>query len=169
MPPKQSQANLPMFNDESLESQSQQEAESISSDAADWGSEFVKHLELEYADSASELPIDATWPDFQQAMMIALGRVFDESGATPESITQLWEGIADRLVPNDGDAAWSSQKNARRLKLIDKKIQQTITPKEAIELMQLTKQMRVHCDSEEMVPLEGARQLHRRLLDMDDL
>ena len=78
------------------------------------------------------------------------------------------EEIADRLVPNDGDAAWSSQKNARRLALIDKKIQQTITPKEAIELLRLTKQMRVHCDSEEMVPLEGARRLHRRLLDMDE-
>ena len=157
-----------MSNDESLESQGRQEAESISSDAADWGRQFVKCLRLEYANLASELPTDATWPDFQQAMMIAVGRVLDESGATPESIARLWEEIADRLLPVDADAAWNREKNARRLKLIDRKIQQTITPKEAIELTRLTKQMRVHCDREEMVPLEGARRLHRRLLDMDE-
>ena len=157
-----------MFNDESLESQSRQKAESISSDAVDWGRQFVKSLELEYTNLVSELPAGATWPDFQQAMMIAVGTVFDESGATPESVAQLWETIADRLLPADADGAWNREKNARRLTLIDKKIQQTITPAEAIELVRLTKQMRVHCDREEMVPLEGARQLHRRLLDMND-
>ena len=157
-----------MSNDESLESQGQQEAESLSSDAADWGRQFLKCLRLEYAHLASELPTDAAWPDFQQAMMIAVEKVFDESGATPESITRLWEEMADRLLPVDADPAWNREKNARRLKLIDKKIQQTITPKEAIELTRLTKQMRVHCDREEMVPLEGARRLHRRLLDMDE-
>lgn len=57
----------------------------------------------------------------------------------------IWEEIAGRLLPIDGDAAWSREKDARRLQLIDKKIQQTITPKEAIELTRLTKQMRVHC------------------------
>ncbi len=158
-----------MSNDESLELQSQKKAESISSDAADWGRQFVKCLKLEYAYSASKLSSDATWPDFQQAMMIAVGRVFDESGATPERITRLWEEVAGRLLPDDAETAWSREKNARRLKLIDKRIQQTIAPKEAIELTRLTEQMRVHCDSEEMVPLEGARRLHRRLLDMEDL
>jgi hypothetical protein len=157
-----------MFNDESLESQSRQQADSLSSDAVDWGRQFIKCLELEYTNLASELPADATWPDFQQAMMIAVGRVFDESGATPERIAQLWEAAADCLLSIDADAAWNREKNARRLNLIDKKIQQTITPKEAIELARLTAQMRVHCDSEKMVPLEGARQLHRRLLDMDE-
>ena len=157
-----------MPNDESPESQGQQKTASISSDAADWGRQFVKCLRLEYAHLASELPTDATWPDFQQAMMIAVGRVFDESGATPESITRLWEEIADRLLPVDADPTWNREKNAQRLKLIDKKIQQTLAPEEAIELTRLTKQMRAHCDTEEMVPLEGARQLHRRLLDMDE-
>ncbi len=157
-----------MSSDESLELQSHQQAKSISSDAADWGRQFAKSLRLEYAHLASELPTDATWPGFQQAMMVAVGRVFEESGATPESIARLWEEIADRLLPVDADAAWNREKNARRLKLIDKRIQQMITPKEAIELTRLTKQMRIHCDREEMVPLEGARRLHRRLLDMDE-
>lgn len=157
-----------MPNEESPESQVQQEAGSISSDAADWGRQFVKSLRLEYAHLASELPTDATWPDFQQAMVIAVGRVFDESGATPESIARLWEEVADRLLPVDADPTWSREKNAQRLKLIDKKIQRTLTPEEAVELTRLTKQMRVCCDTEEAIPLEGARQLHRQLLDMDE-
>lgn len=157
-----------MPNEESPESQGQQEAESISSAAADWGTQFVKVLELEYEGLASELPTDATWPDFQQAMVIAVGRVFDESGATPESIARLWEEIADRLLPVDADPTWNREKNTQRLKLIDKKIQRTLTPEEAVELTRLTKQMRVYCDTEEAIPLEGARQLHRQLLDMDE-
>ena len=132
MPPKPSRSNLPMSNDESLELRSQQKAESVSSAAADWGSEFVKRLELEYADLASELPNDATWPDLQRAMMVAVGRVFDESGATPESITRLWEEIGGRLLPRDADTAWSREKSARRLELIDKQIQQTIATKEPL-------------------------------------
>jgi hypothetical protein len=157
-----------MPNDESLESQRLQEAKPVSGDAEEWGRLFVKNLELEYASSASALPADATWPDFQQAMMIAIGKVFEESGATLESVARLWDEIAGRPSPIDEDVTWSREKNARRLNLIDKKIQQTITPAEALELTRLTQQMRTHCDREEMVPLEGARKIHRRLLDMAD-
>lgn len=156
-----------MPNDELHESPSPQEAESISSDAADWGLQFVKHLEHEYENLVSGLSADATWPDFQQAMMIAVARVFEESGATPESIARLWGEIADRLSPVEADAEWSREKNARRFLLIDKRIQGTITPEESFELTQLTRQLRIHCDTEAMLPLEGARRLHRQLLDMD--
>ncbi len=158
-----------MSNDESLELQSQRKTKSVSSDAEEWGRLFAKSLELEYASLASHLPSHATWQDFQEAMAVAVVTVFKESGATPESIARLWEQIAGRLLPFDGGAAWTREKNARRVNLIDKKIQQTITPVEAVELTRLTQQMRVHSDREEMVPLEGARELHRRLLDMDDM
>ena len=158
-----------MSNDELPEVQCQRETESIASDAEQWGRLFVTNLELEYANLAAELPRDATWPDFQRAMLLAIERVFDESGADPESIVRLWQESANRLLYVDEDTAWSSEKNARRLKLIDNRIQQTITEEEAIELRRLTEQMRVNCDHEGTVPLEGARQLHRRLLDIDDL
>jgi len=156
-----------MPNDESLESQGRQETESISRDALDWGRLFLKHLKLEYADLATGLPANASWQDYREAMMIAVGKVFDESGTTTENTTRLWEEIVGRLLPVDEEAPWSCEKNAQRMMLIDKKIQRSITPEEAIELTRLTQQMRVHCDREEMVPLEGARELHRRLLDMD--
>jgi hypothetical protein len=62
---------------------------SISSDAEEWGSLFVKCLELDYASLAAELPEGATWPDFQKAMMVAAGMVFDESGGAPEITARL--------------------------------------------------------------------------------
>jgi len=149
--------------------QAQQETESIASDAELWGRLFVTNLELEYANLAAELPRDATSPGFQRAMMLAIERVFDESGADRESIVRLWQESARRLLRIDEDTEWSGEKSARRLKLIDKRIQQTITEEEAIELRRLTEQMRASCDHEGTVPLEGARELHRRLLDTDDV
>ncbi len=157
-----------MPNDESPEPQPLEEAESISGGAEEWGRLFVKNLEFEYASTASALPLDATWPDFQQAMMLAIGKVFEDSGATDDDVARHWEELANRFLPAEKDGAWTREKNARRLDLIDKKIQQTITPAEAIELARLTRHLRAHCDREEMVPLEGARQLHRRLLDVAD-
>jgi hypothetical protein len=157
-----------MPHDESLELPGQQDHESISSDAVDWGKEFVKRLRLEYSLLASDLPAKATCADFQRAMMVALGRVFDESGGPPEDSVRFCEEIAGRFLPVTGDTAWNRERNLRRMRLIDKKTQQTITSEETVELMQLTGQMRAHCDREEMVPLEGARKLHRRLLDRDD-
>jgi hypothetical protein len=156
-----------MTNDKSLELPDKSKSESISSDAIDWGDEFVKRIRLEYTDLASELPADAKWLDYQKAMMIAFGRVFNESGASIEETMRLWEEVAGRLSTFDNDAIWSPEKNDRRLLLIDNKIQGTMTPEEAFELMQLTHQMRMYCDREDMVPLEGARAIHRRLLDMD--
>jgi hypothetical protein len=157
-----------MPNDESPEPQRLEEAESLSGDADEWGRLFVKNLELEYASTASTLPADAAWPDFQQAMMLAIGKVFEDSGAIAEDVARLREELGNRFLPAEKDGAWSRENNSRRLDLIDKKIQQAITPAEAVELARLTRQMRAHCDREEMVPLEGARELHRRLLDMTD-
>ena len=80
-----------MSNDESLELPGQRETKSISSDAEDWGRQFVKHLEIEYTSAASKLPTGATWADFRQAMMTAVTDVLDESGAKPEETTRLLE------------------------------------------------------------------------------
>ena len=168
MSSKHTPPNLPMSNDESHELQGQQEIESISSDAEDWGSQFVKHLELEYTNAASELPTGATGPHFRQAMMTAVVKVLHESGAKSEEITRLLKESVSRRSPIDSSVEWTSERNARRLELIDKWIQQTLSPGEAVELERLTERMRVHCDTEEMVPLEGARRLHRHLLGIDD-
>lgn len=169
MPFKKRPSDPPMPNDELPEMQAQQETESIASDAELWGRLFVTNLELEYANLAAELPRDAMSSDFHRAMILAIERVFHESGADRESIVRLWQENARRFMHVDEDTAWSGEKNARRLNLIDKRIQQTITEEESLELRWLTEQMRACCDHEETVPLEGARELHRRLLDIDDV
>jgi hypothetical protein len=156
-----------MPNDESLSFRGASRARSISSEARQWARAFVKQLEIEFLHLASELPSAATWPDFERAMILALRAVFDEIEPS-ESVERSWEEIAGCLTPSDADACWTREKNVRRLSLIDKQIQRTISPQEAIELLWLTQQMRADCDREEMVPLKGARELHRRLLDMAD-
>lgn len=155
-----------MFNDESHELHEQNKPASLSSEVEEWGRQFVKFLEFEYAELASELPTDATANDYRRLMMIAVVKVIGESGANPEEIAYLLKEGSSRLFPVRGDIAWTTENNARRLSLVDKKLQQTITREETIELMQLTRQLRVSCDQEEMTPLAGAKRLHRRLLDM---
>jgi hypothetical protein len=59
---------------------------------------------------------------------------------------------------------WTRERNDRRVALIDKFIQGELTPEESVELEQLTEYMRTHFDTEAAVPLEGAKRLHRRLL-----
>ena len=141
---------------------------SISPDARDWGTWFVNFLELAYADAASNLPTEATEADFRRVMMKAFVGVWGESEAGPQDTTRLGMGAAPRLSPGDKTAKWTSKRNARRLKLIDKSIQGELSPQEAVELERLTQAMRVHCDTEEMVPLRGARRLHRHLLGIGE-
>jgi hypothetical protein len=157
-----------MSHDESLELPRLQKTESISFESEGWRTWFVGYISQAYQRLAERLPPDATLSDFQKAMMTAVGDAFDVSRTAPDNVPQVCEEIEARLLPEDEGTPWDREKNARRLNLIDKKIQQTITPGEAIELTRLTRQMRLHCDREEMVPLEGARELHRRLLDMGD-
>jgi hypothetical protein len=157
-----------MSDDESLDRQGQRQAGALSSEAADWGSQFVKLLELEYVSAAAGLQDNATWEDYRQAMLNAVAEVLLDSGAAPREIAHLLEETGKRLSPIGGHTAWTKADNARRLELIDKWIQKTLSGDEAVELEQLTAAMRAHCDIEATVPLEGARRLHRQLLDMDE-
>jgi hypothetical protein len=102
-------------------------------------------------------------------MTTAIASVLREAGAAPEDVSLALAANASHLGSINENVEWTSEKNACRLKLIDKAIQQTITSEEARELRQLTEQMRAYCDREEMVPLEGGRRLHRRLLEMGDV
>lgn len=80
------------------------------------------------------------------------------------------ESSEDSTNIDDSDcrSEWTGEKNKRRVALIDKLIQQSLSPDEAAELDRLTDNMRHHLDTEELVPTEGARQLHRRLLNLSD-
>lgn len=62
---------------------------------------------------------------------------------------------------------WNADLNQRRFELIDKEIQETISTEESIELAGLTKLMRDQLDNEQNLPLKGAKELHRKLLEID--
>jgi hypothetical protein len=61
------------------------------------------------------------------------------------------------------DGPWTAEKNHRRAALIDKEIDGTITPTEAVELEELTQQMRRHREKGAPLPLEYAHQLLEEL------
>lgn len=157
-----------MSTDESLEAQRKQRSESIAVQAIDWGSQFVKNLEFEYSNAAAELPAQATWADFRRAMVRAFEATLVESGAHPGDIRNLIQESLSLDHDVEKSAGWTSELNARRMELIDKLIQQSLSPKEAAELGRLTAQLRLHVDNEELLPLEGARQIHRRLLESNN-
>ena len=59
---------------------------------------------------------------------------------------------------------WTEAKNKRRCELIDKDIDDRLTPEEAIELEALERQMDRHLRTVAPLPLEDARRLHQELL-----
>jgi hypothetical protein len=67
---------------------------------------------------------------------------------------------------NKVGTSWNSALNKRRFELIDMGIQGTLGPAERAELEGLTKIMREQLESELNLPMEGARALHRKLLEL---
>lgn len=68
-------------------------------------------------------------------------------------------------VDGAAESAWSEAKNERRCNLIDREIDGTLTPMEAVELHGLQQAMLRHRRHVAPLPLAAARQLHRRLSD----
>jgi hypothetical protein len=64
---------------------------------------------------------------------------------------------------------WTAELNQRRFDLIDLAIQRTLSVSEEVELATLTQIMRAHVDSEANLPFEGARKLHRYLIENNDM
>jgi hypothetical protein len=60
---------------------------------------------------------------------------------------------------------WTEQKNARRSELIDKEIDDILTPDEAVELRQLQDEMMRYQNKVAPWPIEAARELHQELLE----
>jgi hypothetical protein len=75
------------------------------------------------------------------------------------------EAHVGRAIRNwSDDAEWSEVKNARRCDLIDRKIQNTISTKEAAELDDLQDALRAYLDRVAPLPMEGAKKLHAELM-----
>jgi len=65
---------------------------------------------------------------------------------------------------NAADGPWTEEKNARRCDLIDREIDGTLTPLEAVELKRLQAEMLRYRQKVAPLPLEDARKLHQELL-----
>ena len=86
------------------------------------------------------------------------GTLFEVNGRTFR-VQSLSNGNEDEPA---GD--WTDEKNARRCILIDREIDGTLTPEEAVELHRLQREMLQHRRRVAPLPLEDARKLHQELL-----
>ena len=134
----------------------------IHGDTESFREHFVKIFETELKDAAEQLSDGASLIDLRRAVMKSVLAALSESGANADEISRLLLECAAGSTPHPGEG-WSREKNARRVELIDKLIQQTLSAEEEVELARLTEQLRRQFDTEEFVPLEGASRLLERL------
>ena len=137
----------------------------ISGEADDWMRQFVKHFELHLLDARRDLPPDASISESQTATARAILATYLDSGMEFESAVELLGKVV--VDWRSVDVGWSDALNQRRFELIDKEIQGLLAPAENIELAGLTRSMRDHVESETNLPMEGARALHRKLLQLE--
>ncbi len=140
-------------------------ATDVAPDADNWIRQFARHLEIHFLDSARRLPADASASEFQRAATHAVLATFIDSGLELEALFELIGQTA--IEYESAGVAWNETLNRRRFELIDKEIQGTLNQTERIELAGLTKIMRDHTDSESNLPMQGAKVLHRKLLQME--
>ncbi len=147
------------------ESETESPQESISQHASDWIRQFIKHAELYFVDASEVLASDASASEYQEATIRAVFQALRDSGMTVEAVLETIGYVA--IEQTGSPVKWNSELNQRRFVLIDKQIQEMLTPDERIELAGLTKMMREQVESETNLPLEGAKELHRKLMDLD--
>ena len=91
----------------------------------------------------------------------------------PEGLVVELNGhIVAHVLPGEKEAngteqdagPWTEAKNARRCDLIDKDIDDKLTPAEARELANLQRQMLRHRRQVAPLPIDDARRLHQELL-----
>jgi hypothetical protein len=149
----------------SHESEQLASREAISADTDLWIRQFIKHFEVHVLDASRDLPPDASNSEAQLATARAILATYLDSGMEFESVLELLGRVTLEFRPVE--SAWSDALNQRRFALIDKEIQGSLTPAESIELAGLTRLMRDHVESEAYLPIEGARALHRKLLQFE--
>jgi PAS domain S-box-containing protein len=88
--------------------------------------------------------------------------VAEERNTKAKGAIQAPGGRATR--DRSGDLEWSEAKNARRCDLIDRKIQNTISTEESAELDDLQESLRAYLDRVAPLPMEGAKELHAKLI-----
>ena len=135
---------------------------SVASDANDWMMKVVAEFERSFLVESSGLQENARIADLHKATVWAMVHTLIDSGMSSETLVERVGQAITELDPVD--VKWSSKLNNRRLNLIDKLIQESITQAEKLELARLAAAMRQHVDSEQNLPMQGGRALHKRLL-----
>jgi hypothetical protein len=147
------------------ESETPESRPAISADADLWIRQFINQFELHVLDASRELSPGPGVSELQMATARAILATYLDSGMEFESAVELLTQVASE--GRDIDVPWNSELNQRRFLLIDKEIQETLTPAERIELAGLTRSLRHHVESEMNLPMKGARALHRKLLQLE--
>jgi hypothetical protein len=146
------------------ESEPPESPEALSEAANDWIRQFTRLFQLQAIEAGRDLAPDASISESQRATARALLATYFASGMELESALELLGQAA--IERRSGVVGWNDALNQRRFKLIDREIQGLLTPAESIELAGLTKSMRDHVESETNLPMNGARALHQKLLQL---
>jgi len=136
----------------------------IPTNAEDWIRQFVKHLEAHFLDAAGDLRTDASDSEVRQTAAKAVIASFLDSGVDHDTLMELFGQAV--LENTSADFVWNDELNRRRFELIDKEIQGSLSPPEKVELAGLTRIMRSFVDSEANLPMQQARALHQKLLQV---
>ena len=139
---------------------------SISKSTFDWSVLFDKHFRQAFQDECGELPDNPASQDFQIAATIAFVSTLRESGIKQEDLVDfVGQAIWSQ---SNSNSEWTTVKSNRRAELIDKMFLDSITIEERFELGSLTRTMRAVLDTEENLPVSGAKKLYKDLLRMND-
>ncbi len=147
-----------------LESRPEARRESIPESASDWLRQFNKHFEENFVNLCCDFAAEASRTEIRNVTVRAVIQTLLDSGEDTNSIAEAigQAFLGQRVISRD----WNTHLNQRRFELIDKEIQGSLTPAEQFELAGLTGMMREQLDAEANMPLEGAKALHRKLLEL---
>lgn len=138
--------------------------ESISSETEFWIGQFQKHLRIAFHDLSQTLLSDASHDDIERITIQAAVETLLDSGVNSDSIV---EGVGQAMLERSRQPiVWNETLNQRRVELIDKDLLGEASFTEQVELAKLAAAMRHEFDTEENIPLEGAKALHAKLLKL---
>lgn len=135
--------------------------------ATSWIRQFVKLVEIYFAETGQSLCPDPQLADSCLAAVRAVKLTLRDAGLGEDEIVNLFGRVVVEENSNRKEALWNAELNNRRFKLIDGDVQGTLSRAEQIELAGLTHLMREYVDSECNLPFEGARKLHRHLAEIE--
>lgn len=126
---------------------------------------FLKQLEIHVANLGPTLDDDSSDVNRSMTAVKAVKMTLQDLGLEDEQIQQLFDEVAYDDFPIPIPSEWTEDLNKRRFELIDLEIQGELNLEQKIDLARLTRLMRQHFDTEELLGLDQIRKEHARLTD----